>query len=96
MPTPAPGSEITVHYTGTVLEDGHKFDSSRDRGEPIAFPVGVGRLIPGWDLTLVEMQKGERRIIIIPPELAYGSQGVPQAGIPADAWLVFDVELLDF
>ena len=94
--SPAPGSSITCHYVGTVLEDGHKFDSSRDRGEPISFPVGVGRLIPGWDLTLVKMKKGERRIMIIPPELAYGSNGVPQAGIPGDAWLVFDVELIDF
>ena len=94
--SPDPGSDITVHYTGTILENGQKFDSSRDRGEPISFPVGVGKLIPGWDLTLVKMKKGERRIIIIPPELAYGDRGIPQAGIPGGAWLVFDVELLDF
>ena len=90
---PAPGSTISVHYTGRLLENNRKFDSSYDRGEPIRFKVGTGRVIPGWDKALLTMNKGEKRVLIIPPDLAYGSRGVPGA-IPPDAWLVFDVELI--
>ncbi len=93
--TPAAGSKLTVHYSGTLM-NGMEFDSSRKRNEPIQFNVGRRQVISGWDLALAQMKKGERRIIILPPELAYGSQGIPQAGIPSNAWLVFDVELLDF
>ena len=83
-----------VHYTGT-LENGAKFDSSRDRGEPFSFTLGAGEVIKGWDEGVKGMKIGGRRQLIIPSDMAYGAGGIPQAGIPGGATLVFDVELLD-
>lgn len=93
---PAPGSTVSVHYTGRLLENDRKFDSSYDRGEPIRFQVGTGRVIPGWDAAVSNMRQGEKRTLIIPPDLAYGSEGAGGGIIPPDAWLIFDVELVDF
>ncbi len=93
--TPRPGATVKAHYTGRLLANGRTFDSSYDRGEPISFPVGVGRVIRGWDEALSQMKRGEKRILIIPPDLAYGDRGAGGV-IPPGAWLVFDVELVDF
>jgi len=87
------GKTVSVHYTG-YLEDGTKFDSSLDRGEPFTFQLGAGKVIRGWDEGLAGMKVGGRRKLIIPSELAYGSRGAGRL-IPPDATLVFDVELLE-
>ena len=90
--TPQKGQTVTVHYTGT-LENGKKFDSSRDRGTPADFRIGVGAVIPGWDEGLMTMKVGGKRKLVIPGALGYGRAGRPP-DIPPNATLVFDVELL--
>jgi len=87
------GQMLTMHYTGT-LEDGSKFDSSVDRNEPFKFQIGVGQVIKGWEEGVLGMCIGEKRRLIVPPELGYGDQGAGEV-IPGGATLYFDIELLE-
>ncbi|MCL2443420.1 MAG: peptidylprolyl isomerase [Treponema sp.] len=89
---PAAGRTVSVHYTGRLL-DGTVFDDSRSRGSPIEFAAGTGRVIQGWDEMVLDMRIGERRLVIIPPELGYGDQEVGGV-IPANSFLVFEMELM--
>lgn len=91
-PSPEKGKQITVHYTG-MLEDGKKFDSSRDRNSPLTFTIGIGQVIKGWDEGIMSMKVGGKRKLTIPPDLGYGQRGAPPA-IPPGATLIFEVELL--
>jgi FKBP-type peptidyl-prolyl cis-trans isomerase len=86
------GDTVRVHYVGT-LANGQKFDSSRDRGQPFDFPLGGGRVIPGWDAGVVGMRVGGLRKLTIPPALGYGEQGAGDK-IPPNATLIFTIELL--
>ncbi|KAI8579095.1 hypothetical protein K450DRAFT_243836 [Umbelopsis ramanniana AG] len=87
------GDKVSMHYTGTLFETGEKFDSSLDRDDPLTFVLGTGRVIQGWDRGLQNMCVGEKRKLVIPPNLAYGDRGAPGA-IPPGATLVFEVELV--
>jgi FKBP-type peptidyl-prolyl cis-trans isomerase len=90
---PLAGEVVVVHYTGT-LTDGVKFGSSRDRDEPIAFKLGAGQVIKGWDEGIAQLHLGDQAILVIPPQLGYGARG--EGGvIPPDATLIFIVELVD-
>lgn len=91
------GETVNVHYTGWLSDveggRGRKFDSSLDRGTPFSFPLGMGRVIKGWDEGVAGMQVGEKRVLYIPSNLGYGERGAGSA-IPPNADLIFEVELL--
>lgn len=86
------GDTVVIHYTGT-LQNGEKFDSSVDRGQPFTTKIGVGDVIKGWDEGVMGMKVGGKRKLTIPPDLGYGSQQV--GPIPPNSTLVFDLELLE-
>jgi peptidylprolyl isomerase len=91
--SPVTGKSVTVLYTGW-LENGTKFDSSLDRGQPFVFRIGVGEVIPGWDEGVMSMKVGGKRKLFIPAQLGYGAAGAGGL-IPPNANLIFEVELLD-
>ena len=94
--SPKPGQTCVMHYTGWLYENGakgKKFDSSVDRGQPFEFPLGMRRVIAGWDEGIATMKVGGKRTLIIPAKLAYGERGAGGA-IPPNATLLFEVELL--
>jgi FKBP-type peptidyl-prolyl cis-trans isomerase len=94
------GQDVVVHYTGWLYQPGEpdnkgkKFDSSLDSGQPFVFPLGGGRVIQGWDQGVAGMQVGGKRLLIIPPEMAYGASGAGGV-IPPNATLIFEVDLLE-
>ena len=85
------GDYIVIHYLGT-LENGTKFDSSYDRGQPFHTRIGVGEVIEGWDMGVIGMKVGGKRRLVIPPQLAYGDRKIGE--IPANSTLIFEVELV--
>ncbi|XP_057212826.1 FKBP prolyl isomerase 1Aa [Triplophysa rosa] len=89
---PKKGQTCVVHYVGS-LTDGHKFDSSRDRGKPFKFKIGKQEVIRGWDEGVAQMSVGQRAKLTCTPDFAYGSKGHPGI-IPPNATLIFDVELI--
>eukprot|EP01101_Sappina_pedata_P011162 TRINITY_DN728_c0_g1_i2.p1 TRINITY_DN728_c0_g1~~TRINITY_DN728_c0_g1_i2.p1 ORF type:complete len:342 (+),score=162.62 TRINITY_DN728_c0_g1_i2:27-1052(+) len=91
--SPTKGSEVTVHYVGTLLSDGSKFDSSRDRADPFKFKLGQGQVIKGWDISVATMKKGEICVVTLASDYAYGDAGSPPK-IPGRATLVFEIELI--
>ena len=95
--SPKTGQTCVMHYTGWLYDNsqnGKKFDPSVDRGQPFEFPIGVRRVIAGWDEGVATMKVGGKRTLIIPPELGYGARGAGGV-IPPNATLIFEVELLD-
>lgn len=88
-----PGTQVTVNYVG-MLPDGTVFDASANHGQPFSFPLGAGAVIAGWDQGVAGMKVGGKRVLIIPPALAYGEAGAGGV-IPPNATLIFEVELLE-
>jgi FK506-binding protein 1 len=86
--------QLTMHYTGTLAASGKKFDSSHDRGTPLVFNIGIGKVIRGWDVGVMQMSLGERANLRVPAALAYGARGAGNGVIPPNSDLVFDVTLL--
>ena len=94
------GNEVVVHYTGWIHDTkrnqsrGREFDNSRDRNDPLPFRIGAGEVIKGWDEGVIGMKVGGRRLLTIPPDMAYGREGLGEL-IPPNSTLVFDVELIE-
>ena len=93
-PAAKPGDTVTVQYVGVSFSTGDEFDASWDRGQPFPVPLGAGQVIEGWDKGLVGIRKGGRRMLTIPPELGYGSEGYPPTIAPNET-LIFVIDALD-
>ena len=93
-PAAKPGDTVTVQYVGVTFSTGDEFDASWDRGQPFPVPLGAGQVIEGWDKGLVGIRKGGRRMLTIPPELAYGAEGYPPTIAPNET-LIFVIDALD-
>jgi peptidylprolyl isomerase len=92
-PKAKPGDTLTMQYVGTSWSNGQQFDASWDAGQPFPFQLGAGMVIPGWDQGMVGMQKGGRRLLVIPPDLGYGPQGSGPIG--PNETLIFVVDLVE-
>ncbi|MDR1126771.1 MAG: FKBP-type peptidyl-prolyl cis-trans isomerase [Treponema sp.] len=90
---PAKGQTVSVKYKGMFLS-GEVFDASDIHGGPLEFKIGMGMVIAGWEEMLLDMQIGEKRLIVLPPELAYGELGAGEGAIPPNSFLVFEQELI--
>ncbi|VDC05714.1 unnamed protein product [Peniophora sp. CBMAI 1063] len=90
---PRPGDMVKIHYVGK-LDDGKKFDSSRDRNDPFLTQIGVGKVIKGWDEGVIQLSRGTKANLIVTPDYGYGARGFPPV-IPPNATLHFEVELLE-
>jgi peptidylprolyl isomerase len=88
-----PGSQVSVHYVGVAHSSGEEFDASYNRGAPLDFPVGAGRVIAGWDQGVAGMKVGGRRQLVIPPHLGYGDRGAGGVIKPGET-LIFVVDLV--
>jgi peptidylprolyl isomerase len=93
-PQAGPGDNVRVHYVGVAYSTGEEFDASYNRGEPLSFRLGAGRVIPGWDTGVAGMKVGGRRQLTIPPHLAYGDRGAGGVIKPGET-LIFVVDLLE-
>ena len=93
-PEAKPGQNVRVHYVGVAYSTGEEFDASWNRGEPLEFRLGAGRVIPGWDQGLIGMKVGGRRQLTIPPDLAYGDRGAGGVIKPGET-LIFVCDLVD-
>lgn len=89
-----PGQTVTAHYVGVAFSTGEEFDASWNRGQPLSFPLGAGRVIQGWDQGIAGMKVGGRRRLVIPPHLAYGDRGAGGVIAPGET-LIFVVDLVD-
>jgi peptidylprolyl isomerase len=92
---PKKGQKVTVHCTGFLADGKKKFWSTKDTNEPFGFNVGLGQVIRGWDDGVMQMQIGETAELLMSADFAYGARGFPAWGIPANAPLIFEIDLLD-
>jgi peptidylprolyl isomerase len=90
---PTAGKTVSVNYKGMLLS-GKVFDGSDFHGKPLEFQAGMKKVIPGWDEAILDMKQGEKRLVVIPPELAYGERGAGNGAIPPNSFLVFEMELV--
>ena len=94
-PAVTAGQTVVLHYVALNWRDGKQFDSSWDRGQSASFPIGTGKVLPGWDEGLVGQAVGSQVLLVVPPDKGYGSAGEPDAGITGTDTLVFVVDILD-